>query len=63
MTYERFGSGGMEYEKKTYKFFHKNLIVTEVEEQQFDKKEKAFVRLKKVLKGNSLVTTDREIKK
>lgn len=61
MTYERLGSGGMEYEKKTYKIFDKDLVITEVEEQHFDKKEKYFVKTKKLFKEKSLVTIDREI--
>ena len=61
MTYERFGSGGMEYVKKTYKFLHKELLVTEVEEQHFDKEENSFVKIKKTLIDNTLVTTGREI--
>lgn len=59
-TYERHGSGGMEYEKKIFMFLDNELKVIESEEQHREKNKRNFLKIRKKLKNNILEVVSKE---
>lgn len=59
-TYERHGSGGMEYEKKIFMFLDNELKVVESEEQYLEKNNRNYLKIRKKLKNNILEVVSKE---